>query len=77
MFKDYLFNLIKNEGISGEQLHNCDETGLNYNMLPRKTLASKKEAAAPGHKKIKERVTISACSNAAANHKLRLTLIAK
>ena len=48
------FKLIETEGISGEQLYNCDETGLNYKTLPRKTLASKKEAAAPGYKKSKE-----------------------
>jgi hypothetical protein len=46
-------------------------------MLPAKTLASKKEAAAPGYKKSKEQVTILACSNATGNHKLRLTLIGK
>lgn len=51
MFKDHLFKLIEKEGISGEQLYNCDETGLMYKMLPVKTLASKKEAAAPGYKK--------------------------
>lgn len=54
MFKDHLFKLIEKEGISGEQLYNCDETGLMYKMLPVKTLASKKEAAAPGYKKSKE-----------------------
>ncbi|XP_044311435.1 jerky protein homolog-like [Varanus komodoensis] len=77
LFKDYLFKLIEKEGISGEQLYNCDETGLNYKMLPTKMLASKKEAAAPGYKKSKERVTILACSNATGNHKLKLTLIGK
>ena len=75
MFKDIKF--IEKEGISGEQLYNCDETGLNYKMLPTKTLASKREAAAPGYKKSKERVTILACSNATGNHKLRLTLVGK
>jgi hypothetical protein len=77
VFKDNLFKLIGKEGIFGEQLYNCDETGLNYKMLPAKTLASKKEAAAPGYKKSKEGVTILACSNATGNHKLRLTLIGK
>ena len=75
VFKDNLFKFIEKEGISGEQLYNCDETGLNYKMLPTKTLASKREAAAPGYKKSKERVTILACSNATGNHKLRLTLV--
>ena len=77
LFKDNLFKFIEKEGISGEQLYNCDETGLNYKMLPTKTLASKREAAAPGYKKSKERVTILACSNATGNHKLRLTLVGK
>lgn len=77
LFKDYLVKIIQEEELSEEQLYNCDETGLNYKMLPTKTLASKKEAAAPGYKKSKERVTILACSNATGNHKLRLTLIGK
>jgi hypothetical protein len=36
VFKDHLFKLIEKEGISGEQLYNCDEPGLNYKMLPAK-----------------------------------------
>lgn len=76
-FKKYLHELIEKEGISGEQLYNCDETGLNFKMLPAYTLASKQEAAAPGFKKSKDRVTVLACSNATGNHKLRLTLIGK
>ncbi|XP_055933623.1 jerky protein homolog-like [Argiope bruennichi] len=77
VFKDYLLNFIEKKGISEEQLYSCNETGLNYKMLPAKTFVSKKEAAAPGYKKSKERVTILACSNATGNHKLRLTLIGK
>lgn len=46
-------------------------------MLPAKTLASKKEAAAPSYKKNKNCVTVLACSNATGNHKLRLTLTGK
>lgn len=76
-FKAELFALLDKEGIIGDQIYNCDETGLNYKLLPSKTLASKKEASAPGYKKSKERVTVLACSNATGNHKLRLTLIGK
>jgi len=76
-FKTQLFTILDNEGITGDQLYNCDETGLNYKMLPTKTLASKKEASAPGYKKSKERVTVLACSNVTGSHKLRLTLIGK
>lgn len=76
-FKSDFQNVIDKEGLSGEQLYNCDETGLNFKMLPTKTLASRQEDAAPGHKKKKERVTILACSNATGQHKLKLLMIGK
>uniref|UniRef100_K7F4N8 HTH CENPB-type domain-containing protein n=1 Tax=Pelodiscus sinensis TaxID=13735 RepID=K7F4N8_PELSI len=76
-FKGKFHCLIDNEGLSGEQIYNCDETGLNYKLLPSKTLASRAEASAPGYKQHKERVMILACSNATGNYKLRLTFIGK
>jgi len=76
-FKTLLFSILDKEGISGDQLYNCDETSLNFKMLPTKTLASKKETSAPGYKKSKERVTVLACSNVTGDNKLRLTLIGK
>lgn len=76
-FRNKLHTLIDKEGITGEQLYNCDETGLNFKMLPTKTLASMAEKSAPGFKRSKERVTVLACSNATGNHKLKLVLIGK
>lgn len=76
-FKTFLHSFVDEHGISGEQLYNCDETGLNYKMLPTYTLASKQEDSAPGYKKKKERVTILACSNATGVHKLPLGFIGK
>ena len=61
----------------GDQVFNCDETGLNFKMLPSKSLAARTETAAPGYKCSKERVTILACSNATANHKMDLAMIEK
>lgn len=46
-------------------------------MMPSKTLASQEEAAAPGYKKNKERISILACSNASGTHKLPLMCIGK
>lgn len=77
MFKDKLHKLLDKEGLSGDQIFNCDETGLNYKMLPAKTLAAKTEATAPGYKHSKERVTVLACSNATANMKMKLAMIGK
>lgn len=69
--------MMEKENLTLDQVYNCDETGLNFKMLPAKTLASKEEKSAPGHKKSKERLTILACSNATGNHKLKLVVVGK
>lgn len=56
-------------------IYNADETGLNLKPLPRKTLTSKTEASASGHKISKECVTVLTCANSMANHMLPLLLI--
>lgn len=76
-FKTKLHEFIEKEGLSGDQIYNADETGLNFRMLPTKSLALRDEKAAPGFKRSKERVTILACSNATGEHKLKLALIGK
>lgn len=76
-FKEKFHKLIEKEKLSGDQIYNCDESGLNYRMLPTKTLAAKQEKSAPGYKRSKERVTLLACSNATGDHKLELALIGK
>ena len=65
------------QGIQPEQLYNADETALYWRMMPNKTLAGASETAAPGHKKVKDRVSLLACSNATGSHKLPLLLIGK
>ena len=59
------------------QIFNCDETGLYYKLLPKKTLASHFEKCANGRKSQKEKVTINACSNALGTIKLPLLFIGK
>lgn len=76
-FKKKFEKIVKDEKLSPAQIYNADETGLNYKMLPTKTLASKLDEAARGHKKNKERVTLLVCSNASGTHKLPLVLIGK
>ncbi|XP_049961615.1 jerky protein homolog-like [Schistocerca serialis cubense] len=75
LFRNKLHKSLDKENLTGSQIFNCDETGVNYKMLPDKTLASKAEKAAPGYKRSKERVTILACSNATANLKMKLSMI--
>jgi hypothetical protein len=76
-FKDTLLKIIEEEGLTLNQVYNCDKTGLFWKALPSKTLASYKESKAPGYKVSKERVTILACANATGEHKLQLTMVGK
>ena len=71
-FKKELQTLMENEGLTLENLYNCDETGLCYRMLPTKTIASRSEKQAPGMKKQKDRITLMACANATGTHKFPL-----
>ena len=74
-FKKELHDVIEREGLTPEQMYNCDETGLYYKRLPTKTLTTKAEKNASGMKKQKERVTLMASSNASGSHKLSLLFI--
>ena len=64
-------------GYDTEQLFNCDETGLQFRLLPQKTLAHAFEKRVEGRKKLKDCVTISACANVTGTIKLPLLLIGK
>ncbi|XP_054720160.1 jerky protein homolog-like [Uloborus diversus] len=57
-------DLIRDENLSPDQIYNCDETGLYWKALPEETLAAVNETSAPGRKRMKDRVTVLACSNA-------------
>uniref|UniRef100_A0A1B6LHZ8 HTH CENPB-type domain-containing protein n=1 Tax=Graphocephala atropunctata TaxID=36148 RepID=A0A1B6LHZ8_9HEMI len=52
-FRSKLEDFIIENGLTSEQLFNCDETGLNHRMLPTKTLASRQEQTPPGFKKVR------------------------
>lgn len=70
-FEDYT------QGYTKDQIYNADETGVNFKMLPTKSLASSKETSAPGHKMQKERITVLLASNASGTHRLPPMCIGK
>ena len=76
-FKQALAEWMVEKEIGPEQLYNADETGLYWKLMPSKTLAGASETTAPGHKKVKDRVSLLACANATGSHKLPLLLIGK
>lgn len=67
---------IKENNMHPDQVYNIDESGLNYKMLPQKTLAAKNEKVT-GTKLSKDRLTFATCSNASGNHKMPLFVIGK
>lgn len=68
--------IVKENELLPCQVYNTDETGLNFKMLPSKTLAALNESVA-GTKLIKDRITVTPCSNADGTHKLPLFIIGK
>ncbi|GBM44069.1 DNA mismatch repair protein Msh6 [Araneus ventricosus] len=69
--------LIKEENLSLEQIYNCDETELYWKALLEKTLAAVHDTSAYGRKRMKDTVTVLACSNASGSHKLKLAVVGK
>ena len=55
--------VIEQEGFTLNQVYNCDETGLYFRILPKKTLATASE---------KEYQELMACVNSKGTHKLPL-----
>ena len=47
-FQEKFFKIVEEEELTPDQIYNCDETGLNYKMLPKRTLAPSTEKQAPG-----------------------------
>lgn len=58
---------MEKEAICTEQIYNCNETGLNFKMLPSKTLISRNGKFAPGYYRRKKRVTILAYNKQEVN----------
>ena len=75
-FKDNLSRIIE-EGLTLNQVYNCDETGLFWKALPTKSLAARKESKVPRYKVSKERLTILVCANATGEYKVQLTIVGK
>ncbi|KAJ8940347.1 hypothetical protein NQ318_012644 [Aromia moschata] len=60
-----------------ENIYNADEFGLQYKSLPKKTLVLPNEKEVPGHKPVKERITVMVCANASGTYKIPLLAIGK
>ncbi|KAL0871135.1 hypothetical protein ABMA27_004918 [Loxostege sticticalis] len=69
-FKMKLWDMLKGEGYSCENVYNADETWLNWKALPRKTLDAK-----PDPEGSNGRITAMICANATGSHQLPILVI--
>ncbi|XP_046746442.1 jerky protein homolog-like [Diprion similis] len=72
-----LSKLINRNSLSRCQIFNCDETVLNYKMLPDQETGKKIEEQQELKKINNERVTVMACSNSDGSLKLPLVVIGR
>ncbi|BFZ15078.1 hypothetical protein BsWGS_18117 [Bradybaena similaris] len=67
--------LVKDEGYIAQQVFNCDETGIFWKKLPRRTYITEEEKKMPGHKPMKDRLTLALRSNASGDCKIKPLLV--
>lgn len=70
-----LKQIISDGGCTPQQVFNAEETGLFCTCMPSRTIISKEEKSAPGHKVSKERLSLLLGGNAAGDLKLKPLLI--
>ena len=76
-FKIKLRDILNQENYALKNVYNADEARLNWKALLRKTLASRRELAAPGPKISKDRITALTCANATGSHRFPTLVIGK
>ncbi|XP_064087280.1 tigger transposable element-derived protein 1-like [Macrobrachium nipponense] len=67
--------LIEEEGYIPQQVFDCDETGLFWKKMPRRTYITEEETKMPGHKPMKDRLTLALCANASGDCKVKPLLV--
>ena len=50
--------VVTTQGYLPEQVFNCDETGLFWKRMPKRTFLTQEESKLPGHKPMKDRLTL-------------------
>nr|KAF6463386.1 tigger transposable element derived 1 [Molossus molossus] len=70
-FQEY----VEAEGFVPQQVFSCDETGLFWKKMPKRTYITQEEKSLPGHKPMKDRLTLLLCGNASGDFKLKPLLV--
>ncbi|XP_068233545.1 tigger transposable element-derived protein 1-like [Palaemon carinicauda] len=67
--------LALQEGYSLQQVFNCDETGLFWKKMPRRTFITAELKRLPEHKPMKDRLTLAFCANAKKRLPMKCLLV--
>lgn len=67
--------LIEAKGYIPQQVFNCDETGLFWKRMPNRTYITTEEKMMPGHKPMKDRLTLALCVNTSGDCKIKPLLV--
>ncbi|XP_067947109.1 tigger transposable element-derived protein 1-like [Watersipora subatra] len=67
--------IVQEEGYVPQQVFNCDETGLFWKRMPRRTYITIEEKKRCGHKPMKDRLTLTLCANASGDCKIKPLLV--
>ncbi|XP_053129291.1 tigger transposable element-derived protein 1-like [Hemicordylus capensis] len=74
-FATEFLETVTAKGYLPEQVFNCDETGLFWKRMPRRTFITQEETKMPGHKPMKDCLTLLFCANARGDLKVKPLLV--
>nr|XP_057913058.1 tigger transposable element-derived protein 1-like [Doryrhamphus excisus] len=74
-FSEEFQRFAEGEGFLPQQVFNCDETGLFWKKMPKRTYITREEKSLPGHKPMKDRLTLLLCANASGDCKVKPLLV--
>lgn len=74
-YVEEFIDFVDREGYIPEQVFNCDEMGLFWKKMPKRTYITTEEKALPGHKPMKDKLTLLLCGNASGDFKIKPLLV--
>ncbi|GCC41489.1 hypothetical protein chiPu_0025036 [Chiloscyllium punctatum] len=66
---------VEGEGYVSHQVFNCDETGPFWKKMPKRSYITQEEKTLPGHKPMKDRLTLLLCAKASGDCKIKPLLV--
>nr|XP_061782193.1 tigger transposable element-derived protein 1-like [Nerophis lumbriciformis] len=74
-FVEHFADFIDNGGFVPQQVFSCDDTGLYWKKMPKRTYITALETGLPGHTVMKDRLTLLVCANASGDRRVKPLLV--